>query len=175
MSSSLERELHPGPELTSTRDLSIKPAALPRAYDPAALLNLNRRVLLSSTVMGSYSFASPELRLPAPAVGAAISASSYSLRASPRGAAAWYETSEVQQQAALQPTERKGLREDTRGADAVAAGPRRAPCRSAGGCRAEHLTIASADIARERKRAKPGPLTLSRHRRLTRATIDLES
>ena len=97
------------------------------------MLNLNRRVsLLSSTVMGSYSFASPKLRLHAPAVGAAISASSHSLRASPRGAAAWYEAPEVQQQAALQPKGHKGLREDTRGADAVAAGPGRAPCRSAG-------------------------------------------
>ena len=31
-----------------------------------------------------------------------------------------------------QPKGRKGLREDTRGADAVASGPRRAPCTSAG-------------------------------------------
>ena len=46
----------------------------------------------------------------------------------------------------IQPKGRKGLREDTRGPDAVAAGPRRAPCRSAGSCRAEHLSIASADI-----------------------------
>ena len=43
--------------------------------------------------------------------GAAISASSHRLRASPRGAAAWYETPEVQQQAALpapSPKEAKG-------------------------------------------------------------------
>ena len=68
---------------------------------------------------GQLHFCLPHLRLPAPAVGAAISASSHSLRASARGAAAWYETSEVQQQAALQPKERKGLRENTRGADAA--------------------------------------------------------
>ena len=74
------------------------------------------------------------------------------------------------------PKGRTGLREDSTCADAVAAGPvRAAPCRSAGSCRDEHLPIASADIARERGRAKPGPLTLSRHRRVTRAPIDLES
>ena len=68
---------------------------------------------------GQLHFCLPHLRLPAPAVGAAISASSHSLRASARGAAAWYEAPEVQQQAALQPKGRK----------------------------AEHLPIASADIA----------------------------
>ena len=40
VSSSLERELHPGAELTSTRDLSINPAALPRVpSSPTTLLH----------------------------------------------------------------------------------------------------------------------------------------
>ena len=81
----------------------------------------------------------------------------------------------MQQQAALQPKERKGLREDTRGADAAQRVLVVLRAEAPGAAGRSTCRIASADIAKERGRAKSGPLTLSRHRRLTRALIDLES
>ena len=92
-------------------------------------------------LMGSYSFASPNSDSPLQlSVQPSAPAVTHSVQAP-----------EVQQPgtrpprcssrppSSAQPKGRKGLREDTRGADAVASGPRRAPCTSARSCRAEHL------------------------------------
>lgn len=115
--------------------------------------SVRARRFLFLAVMGSYSFAA---LLPPPS---SYSTLLLSVQPSAPALTDSVRAPEVQQPGtrpprcssrppfSAQPKGRKGLREDTRGADAVAAGPRRAPCRSAGSCRAEHLPIASADIA----------------------------